>query len=246
MELKRTIMFPFRGPHVWPNLGCVALCFLIPVVGALVAMGYMVTVEKLLIQNIDADAPRFNFNRFSDYLIKGVWPFLASLVLTLIVLPLMLLMVLAVVVAAALLQKHKVIMITVIVIGGLGYMTAAFLLNPLLTPLILKSGLQSSFSAAFDWKFMLDYFKRAGMLTLGMQFLLALLIFPAAILSFCIPYLGLFALMTMTQFMQTHLRAQLYLTYLDRGGTPIPFEPEPPEPAFPVIMQPPSAPSPMR
>ncbi len=235
--LKQAIRFPFRGPYVWANLGCIALCFLIPIVGALVAQGYLITVEKRLIENIDADAPRFNFSRFSDYLMKGIWPFLAALVLSLFFIPIILAIVGVTFVVSLILHDHKAPMVAVIVLGILVYLTSILFIGPLLQPLILKSSLLGRFEAAFDWRFALDYFKRVGLLSIGMHLLLMLIMFPATILSFCIPYLGLFALMTIAMFVQIHLNTQLYLTYLDRGGTPIPFEPEPPESGFPVIMQ---------
>ncbi|HVT82472.1 MAG TPA: DUF4013 domain-containing protein [Phycisphaerae bacterium] len=86
--LKRALAFPFRGTHAWANLGCTALCFFIPVIGGLVAQGYLITVEKRLIENLDSDAPKFNFSRFSDYLMKGVWPFLLGLILSVVIIPL--------------------------------------------------------------------------------------------------------------------------------------------------------------
>ena len=87
MQFSAALRFPFRGPHVRPNIGCLLVCMLIPFVGALVAIGYLVGVEKALIQNPNADAPKFDFGKFSQYLQRGLWPFLASLILMLVVLP---------------------------------------------------------------------------------------------------------------------------------------------------------------
>lgn len=236
--LKKAIQFPFRGPNVWPNLGCMALSMIIPVVGGLVATGYLIVIEKKLIENINSDAPRFNFNRFADYLIKGLWPFLASLVLSLFIMPLTFGLAVAMMLAVALLHENEGLMVGAIVCGGFLIVLVSLLIGPPFQALYLNVSLQGDFKAAFDWRFALDYTRRVGLLYIGKHLLLMLIFFPLAIFSFCIPYLGMFALMTISMFVFTHLNIQIYLEYLNRGGTPIPFQPEPIEPAFPVVPAP--------
>lgn len=242
MQFGKAIAFPFRGPNAWPNLGLVAVCMLIPVVGPIVVNGYQIVIEKRLIENLDADAPRFSFNRFSDYLTRGVWPFLAAMVATLAIIPVVLALVGACVLGATLLQDHPAWMVAVIVAGVCAYLGVLLALGPVMLGVMLKAGLAGSFQAGFDWKFLWDFYRKAGLLTIGTQLLFSLMIFPAALVSLCIPYLGMFALITIAAFVQTHINVQLYLTYLQRGGTPISFQPEPPDPGFPVIMAPPPMP----
>jgi hypothetical protein len=128
-------------------------------------------------------------------------------------------------------------MVSIILLAVFVFVAVSFLISPLFQPLVLRVSLQGNFQGAFDWRFAVDYFKRVGLLSIGQHLLLVLLVFPASILSFCVPYVGLFAVIVISSFVQTHLNTQLYLEYLNRGGVPIPFEPEPPEPAFPVVVQ---------
>jgi len=237
--ISRAIGFPFRGPHVWANLGCVVLCTIIPAVGPLVVGGYLIVVEKRLIENIDSDAPRFKFDRFVDYLIKGVWPFVLGLILSCFILPLVMCLWFGMFIGVTMLHDRPAVLVGVMITAAIVLMTLSLALAPLVQPLVLKVSLQGDLKGALDWRFALDYFKRVGLLSIGQHVLLVLIIFPVSILSFCIPYLGLFAVVAISNFVQIHLNTQIYLEYLNRGGMPIPFEPEPPEPAFPVVQSPP-------
>ena len=235
MKIGSAIAFPFRGPNAWVNIGCLLLCMLIPIVGPMVATGFLVRVEKLLIENIQSDVPRFNFNRFSDYLQKGLWPFLASLVMSLILMPVFALLGVGVVLAVIALQKQTALMAIVIAILALIYIISILLFGVVGAPMMFKAGMEESFAAAFDRPFVFDYLKRVGLLTLGTQFLMMLIFLPLSLVGICIPIVGPYALISVILQIQAHIMTQLYLAYLDRGGIPLAIKPELPEfAAFPV------------
>ena len=68
MGFSDAVRFAVRGPNRWVNIGCLLVCMLIPIVGPMVASGYLIVVEKLLIRYPEAEAPRFDFGQFSMYL----------------------------------------------------------------------------------------------------------------------------------------------------------------------------------
>jgi hypothetical protein len=168
MQLKAALSFPFRGPSAWANLGSILVCTLIPIVGAIVISGYIIRVDKVLIENIHADAPRFDFGKFSEYLKKGVTPFLLSLILIVIILPLTYLFIGGIIVIAILLKDHIALMVLLILLTVLLIFMMIFACSFLLAPLIFKAGLEESFSAAFDKRYFVDYFRRVGALALGL------------------------------------------------------------------------------
>src|SRR4051812_9952611 len=106
MNYELAIGFPFRGPNAWRNIGLILVCFLIPFVGPMVIVGYIIGVEKILINNIHADAPAFDFGKFSIYLTRGLYPFLASMVLVLVLYALLVPVVIGFVVAFILAQHQ--------------------------------------------------------------------------------------------------------------------------------------------
>jgi hypothetical protein len=242
MNVSSAIGFPFRGPHVWPNLGLVLLCLLIPVIGPIVVMGYMVGAERALAENIDAAAPRFDFGKFTFYLQRGVWPFLVGLVMGLILLPFMWGLIAVGIVGGALLGRHP--WVGVAMIGGAvpAYLVLLTVYQVATAPLILKAGLQENFGAGFDLRFLGDYVKRVGLLALGVGLVMVVIIVPLSLVSLCALFVGPLVLSVWLQFVLAHVQMQLYREYLARGGTPIVIKPEPPAPAFPVIAPPPAAP----
>ena len=68
------------NPNWLTNCFLAGLCFLIPVVGPIVLIGYGYETAELLHRSNGRRHWDFNFNRFGDYLSRGVGPFLVSLV----------------------------------------------------------------------------------------------------------------------------------------------------------------------
>ena len=79
-----TYAFIFENPkwatNVFYGFLCVLSSQLIPVVGVLLFIGYIFDVAESLHRHPDRTYPDFTFNKFSNYLQRGVWPFLVSLV----------------------------------------------------------------------------------------------------------------------------------------------------------------------
>jgi len=235
VKLGTAFTYPFRGPHMWPNLGLGALCFLIPVVGPMVFMGYLIRAEILLLQNINADPPRFDFGRFVPYLTRGVQVFLVSLIASLVLLPIIWGAMFAMMMCMALLiEKHPIAAVCCILGVTLFVFLLSLLYGLVTAPMYLKAAFEDRFAAGFDFRFVGDYLKRVGLLSLGTQFLAFFLILPFTAL-FCIPIVGPYLALAPISFITAHIRVQLYLEYLARGGTPINIKYEPPDPAFPVI-----------
>jgi hypothetical protein len=238
MNISSAIGFPFRGPHAWPNLGLTLVCLLIPVVGPIVMMGYLVGVERALAENIDADAPKFDFGKFAFYLMRGVWPFLVGMVLGLILVPLIWGIMVLGMGGGVLLQHHPWLGVVLIVAAVLGYVALLAVYSVATAPLILKAGLQENFAAGFDLKFLGDYLKRVGLLALGIGVLMFLIAVSASLVSLCLLCVGPLVVSVLANFVYTHIQMQLYREYLARGGTAIVMKPEAPASAFPVIPPP--------
>src|SRR5689334_2300837 len=106
MKLIDALKYPFQGPQAWPNLGFLAICFLIPIVGPIVALGFQCEVEKQLVLSPASPGPRFDFGKFGTYLRRGVAPFVVSLLASLLLFPMMFLLIFGVIFGTTLLRNH--------------------------------------------------------------------------------------------------------------------------------------------
>jgi hypothetical protein len=229
LNIGAAIQFPFRGQHWLPNLAMLMVCLLIPVIGPMVAMGYGVLVQRMLVADALAEPPRFDFGMFTEHLKRGLPPFVVGLIF----LPVSLVVIFggwgAMIVGLLLLQKSVALGITVILVGILLCMVLIVVAGVAILPLMMKAALEGTIGGAFDWGFAKDFYRRVGLLTLGTQllfFLLAFLMMPLG----CVPLIGPAVMQTMILMMIWNVHAQLYQEYVARGGRTlvIPVEPAPP------------------
>lgn len=81
MQYELAFKYFVSRPGGWNNLLLVGLCSLIPIVGNVVLLGYMAEVAERLIRDPEMkDYPDFSFDRFLDYLKRGLWPFVVHLI----------------------------------------------------------------------------------------------------------------------------------------------------------------------
>lgn len=85
----------FKSPKWGINLLLGGVCVLIPVVGPIVYAGYCIGVFAQQTRQRNLMYADFEFDRFADYLLRGLWPFLVSLVVGLITLPIIFVMMFA-------------------------------------------------------------------------------------------------------------------------------------------------------
>lgn len=241
MQFFEALRYPFRGPHRWVNLGCILVCMLIPVLGAIVISGYVIIAEKTLILSPFADPPRFDFGKFSRYLQRGVPPFAVSLIASCALAALWVPISLSVVLAVLFLQEHHAgMMIAIIVLAACAALLLMVVSFAVLAPLMFKAGMDGKILEAFDKTFLLEYWRRVGWAQMGAQLWMMAMYIPVAMISFCLPLVGPYLAISYLLQVQAHMMAQLYLLYVRRGGPPLPFEPEPPDPGgFPIEPMPP-------
>ena len=145
--------------------------------------------------------PDFDFNRFGDYLVRGVWPFLVTLVASLglgrvMIVPMFLFQILL----AASEHRHAgplaaVVMILMFI--GLTVLSCAFYL--VLMPLMLRAGLSQDFVKAFDFTFLLDFLRRMWLEMLLAALFLYVSAFVLMIVGFMACCIGVYPAMTLAR-----------------------------------------------
>ena len=210
---------------------------MIPIVGPLVFSGYCYELIELNSKTPGIPNPPFSFNRFVEYLLRGVWPFLIQLISQIILQPPIMAVYFATIVPGIILlprlgpQLGVTVLFLCVGAYAILVIALAIVLSLVLTPLMLRAGLAQDFAKAFDFKWILDFNRRVWPdLVLIMLFVICTAA-PLALLGEAMCFVGLFPAVTIIQLMAANLSWQLYNLYLARGGTPIPLKPPPAPPS---------------
>jgi hypothetical protein len=168
--------------------------------------------------------PDFNFNRFADYLTRGIWPFLAQLIVNLVIgmiAAFFLIAGLMIAGFAAGVANSAVMFLAVYALFLVIYAFLKTLAGILMMPLYLRAGLSCDFASAFSMEFFRDFLKRVGKeVVLAELFLMA----TGALLSIVgllLCYVGIFPAIALMLYARHHLEYQLYALYLERGGVAV-------------------------
>jgi hypothetical protein len=228
IEYVRMYQYVFDNPNWMINILLGAVCAIIPLIGPLVMVGYQFEVIGALLATQGARYPDFNFNRFADYLMRGLWPFLVQLVATFVLAPVLFIvffvpmMIIFGIGAAAGEDAAPVIFTIGMLLLGLIMIPLSALFTLLMLPPLLRAGLAQDFVEGFNLAWAMDFLKK----TWPESFLAILfLMFTAGllgILGMLACYIGLFVMLPVIFLAQAHMYYQLYLLYLSRGGTPVP------------------------
>lgn len=238
MEYMRAIQYVFESPKWMMNLLWGSLCILstsvIPIVGQLLWIGYQFEVVEDLVRNPQRQGyTDFDLNRFKEYLMRGVWVFLVSLVLMVVIMPLTLgfffggAAVMAGVLSAAQ-GDDAAAMIGVIVMMALGFVLLIMLsivLNVLMTPVMIRAGLTQDFRDSFDFAWIKDFVRQMWVETIFAGLFLMAVGMCAMLIGMLACVVGVYPAMCAVSLAQGHLYLQLYQMYLGRGGQPITLKP---------------------
>jgi hypothetical protein len=194
------------------------VCVLIPVIGPIVLLGYRAEMAE----DLDRDPrleeyPNFDFNRFIDYLTRGIWPFLMQLIVGVGSMALML----VVAVAGFVAYKATDEPVVGFSVGGLLFIPVMLLSILVLWPMELHTQLSGKFEFGQALSFMSRMLGRvwgqAILAALALWFLGSVVV----LLGYAACFVGVYPAMVIVGMAEQHLIGQLYRLYLDEGGVPI-------------------------
>jgi len=221
-DFMRMLRAPFQSPNWVMNLVWMFVCQIagIIVIGSLVSFGYQAEVAEARSGGRSENWPDFNPDRFTDYLMRGLWPFLWSLIWTI---PLMILLgipVIATFVLSNILIQggNDVSGVIVIVTGGLVSIAAYCFVVLAMLASMMHSGLGNDFAKGADFRWLLSYVSKMGVTTIwtGIVYILIGNIMGwLGILCFCV---GVLAVGPILNLMAADLLSQLHDIFVSRGG----------------------------
>ncbi len=190
----------------------------VPLLGQIVVLGYQAEVAEDLERDPDlADYSDFDFNRFVQYLTRGLWPFVALLLIGLVVAGLVFLAV-AVGFAAAYLTQEWVVGV---ILGVVLIIPLTLLGTMLQWPVLLHTQLSREFRFGHAVRFTSSFVR-----TVGGQLFVSLLVhtlisIPLSVVGLLLCFVGIYPAAAIQLMAQEHYMIQLYRLYLDEGGEPI-------------------------
>lgn len=227
MNYNQSISDFFKIPKWGTSLMFGALAVLIPVVGPLVLTGWHVTIFWARGDKDDpAGFPPFDFQNFGKYLERGLWPFLVSLVASLVLVPLVMILVFPLFFFAIIAESER---------GSgaaFGWMIAAMFViqfalmiayHFVVTPLMIRATITQDFKASFNLAFTRDFLSKMWREIITCMFFMFGLGICMMVITIITCYIGMFFAMPLVFFSWHHLQKQIYQLYLVRGGLAVPL-----------------------
>jgi hypothetical protein len=219
------------------NLLWGSVCQLVPVAGPIAFMGYQFEIVEKLSHEPDSQYPDFDANRCVEYFLRGVWPFLALLCLTI---PVMLIMTAIMVVVAMVVigliapavgpagGNNSATPLVIAIVGYVIFILLSILISIVFyifsLPVLIRAGLSQDFSQAFNYQWAKSFVSKMWRdMLLGILFMFVTSI-PLGIAGYMACFVGLYPVMALISMAYAHLYAQFYKQFLARGGEAVPFK----------------------
>jgi hypothetical protein len=232
MEYLRSFQYIFENPNWLMNLLWSFLCQLagqvIPILPAMVFMGYQFEAVEELHASRGARYPDFDVNRLMDYLSRGIWPVLVLLMFAFGFVIVFLGVLVGTMVCTGAMgaaggdDAAPVLVPVGLALGSILGLVVVVALAIYSTPMILRAGLAQDLGAAFDFAWVSDFARK-----MWVETVLSALFLTVSVVALVLLTCGLAGIVLgpMMPFVSTHLYYQLYSIYLSRGGTPVPLKP---------------------
>jgi hypothetical protein len=223
------LKFIFTADNAWSNIFTVSLLLLIPIVGQITMYGWFCEIMQRLARNHPRPIPEFKFSDFTHYLSRGVSPFVTQMLLTM---PFSMFMgaiggMLGFAMAITTRTSHhshgEPPMALLAVYGVV--ILLSILMGPFIAIVInagvVRAELAEDLGKALSLSGILNYVKVTWFTTLYSSFLFGFLAFFVVMLGMLCCYVGIFPAMVIVSTGMTHLRFQIYQSYLAKGGAPL-------------------------
>ena len=227
---SKAMNYVFENPNWMQNILLTAVCIFIPVIGPIVLYGYHIEVVECLHREQGRRYPNFDFNRFTEYLSRGIWIFLVLLLVNLILVPVMWVVIvggLALMgVIATMAGPDGAGWTFLITFPGLFVLIACVSIfsSMILVPVMLRTGLSQEFGEGFNFGFAMEFvgktWKQIAISSVLMYFF-SIVITLLGMLALCI---GIYVAIAYLGLVYSHLGWQLYELHLSKGGSPIPLK----------------------
>lgn len=239
--------FVFESRSWFANLMLATLFMFIPILGPIVLAGYQYDLVDAMHRRPKGTYPDVRFDRFGDYIGRGVWKFLVGMIVQMVMIPVyimgyMIAMFLIILIGTAFSQNPggagPAIGIAAAVIVPLALAVLigiAVALRFFTMPVVLKASLSGEGADLFDLNFLTDFIRRTWKEML-LELIWIYVTFPIVVIGgLLLCLVGMYPATAWVMMADAHTNWQLYEIYLARGGQPIRVKTAKPAPVVAVV-----------
>lgn len=242
MNYAASVSDYFKSPKWMMNTLLAGICVFIPFIGPIVIKGWLITGFWGRDDERPETFPDFDFNKFGKYLERGLWPFLVTLVSSLVILMAACAIIVPMTMIFTLLGSHDnssaagcavailaIILIVVYVVLVVGMMVV-------LTPLTIRASITQEFGQSFNFSFIKRFIALNWKEIIIASLFLVVVSLAFTVLGMIVLCVGTYFALVPVYFCWVHLHKQLYRLYLSRGGEPVPPSPKLRDDAAPAMI----------
>lgn len=220
------------NPAWFVNILCSGLCFGVLwciIVGPIVGMGYMYLVVEYWHRTRGERYPDFDFNKFGEYLTRGLGPFLIALASGVVQWVAQQIVMIPIHLSAAGAgqgqEPDPAVMLPFILLGvGMSFaIQIAF--GFIVWPMQIRGGLSNDVGQTFNLGWALGFVSKMWVEMIIAMIVSGLVGFAICMLGYLALCIGIIPAVGFVQLFNAWLSFQLYRMYLSRGGEPIPLKP---------------------
>lgn len=231
LDYGEMFRFVFSNPNWMMTLVWGSLCILLGgfIVPQMVLSGYLWENLERLHKRETTSYADFDTNRFSEYLMRGVWPFLVQLLMSflmvILIVPVMICGMMGVAVGGA---NERPEVGAIVMVGMYATIFAlSILFQLIILPFALRAGLAQDLGTAFNFGWARDFFG-----VMWKELLMGTVVLGGAgiacyFVGLALCCIGVYPAMVVWVFASTHFIWQVYEVFLKRGGEPIPLKAPP-------------------
>ncbi len=222
----------FKSPKWMMNLLLGGICCLIPVIGPMVYLGWLITGFWTRQDKSFETFPEFKFDNFTKYLERGLWPMVVTLTIVFGGYIIMMILMIPFSIILSLFSSHDghqhggliaTLFGLIFTLLEFGFIALIFFA---IKPLMIRATLLQDFTKSFDLAFVKKFINLTWVEMLVSTIFLSVVgtvLFFAGMIVFCV---GIYFAAALVYFAMCHLDKQLYDLYLSRGGEAIPLSPK--------------------
>lgn len=224
----RAVKAVFEDANWKNNVLIGLLLMIIPIVGPIAFSGWMCEVQQRLVRRHPNPIAKLDFADFGELIKRGLPVFLTSLIITLPVLFVVYALVGGAVFAAfaaGAATNEPLVSFAVIGVGGVVVIVLSLLLGVLINAAHTRAELTEELGQALSFGKVMSYSKATAGQVLVKNFTFMFLAMGIMLLGALACYIGMYPAIAVIQIAAMHLRNQIYMDYLSKGGEPIEMKP---------------------
>lgn len=250
LQYLHSYSFFFENPNWLVNWLLTSVCSIIPIVGPIVMAGYQFDLIEAMHRDVKRSGtyPDFDFNRFGEYLSRGIWKFLVGMLTQMLLMPVYVVLYMVSVfsifgIGAAFSSNSNnsgaamgIAAAIIVPICMLIVLALVMALRMITMPVVLKASLSGDANGLFDFRFATDFIRRTWremLLEMVWMFVTTPVI---ALLGYAMCIFGAIPAFVLVQMADAQTNWQLYEIYLVRGGEPITLKVAKPAPVVMVAV----------